>query len=55
MGVLSVSVLADPLMVTHLIRGSPPTWSLVTPPPPETAAAPGKVTARGTLQELPLA
>ncbi len=55
MGVPRVKVRADPLMVTHLMSGSPPTWSLVTPPPPATDADPGKVTGRGTLHELPSA
>lgn len=53
MGVERVMVLAAPLMVTHLMGGSVPTWSRVEPPP-ETEDAPGAVTGTGTPQLLPV-
>lgn len=51
MGVERVTVLAAPLMVTHLMGGSVPTWSRVEP---ATVEAPGAVTGIGTPQLLPV-
>ena len=51
--VLKVKVLADPDNVAHLISGSFPTWSLLTPEP-EKVTARGTVTGNGTLQVFPL-
>ena len=48
---MKVKVRADPDIVTRLISGSLPTWSLVTPEP-EKVTAPGTVRGNGTPQVL---